>query len=228
MGSTRDAGMPHTVRAGQRRAYPDITCGRGGASASCGCRRRGVMHWCCRPARAARSRPRDGAYPGACTGDVGAGRRPGCGRGRGGITVVRLRAGSRCRHSGRPGRPGGRRQVSPAGPRAAAADRRACSPRRPDGIRPACRPCGRGQRHAAGADQGPGSARRARGRDGPGCARVPAAGHPRGNRPSDAARDHNSPAPKVIWKDFYARDHPMMNAPQTMTRTPLLSMISYQ
>ena len=30
------------------------------------------------------------------------------------------------------------------------------------------------------------------------------------------------------WKDFYAKDHPMMNAPQTMTRTPLLSMISYQ
>ena len=30
------------------------------------------------------------------------------------------------------------------------------------------------------------------------------------------------------WKDFYAKDHPMMSAPQTMTRTPLLSMISYQ
>jgi len=30
------------------------------------------------------------------------------------------------------------------------------------------------------------------------------------------------------WKDFYAKDHPMMTAPQTMTRTPQLSMISYQ
>jgi len=30
------------------------------------------------------------------------------------------------------------------------------------------------------------------------------------------------------WKDFYAKDHPMMSAPQTMTRTPQLSMISYQ
>jgi len=30
------------------------------------------------------------------------------------------------------------------------------------------------------------------------------------------------------WKDFYAKDHPTMSAPQTMTRTPQLSMISYQ
>jgi len=30
------------------------------------------------------------------------------------------------------------------------------------------------------------------------------------------------------WKDFYAKDHPMLSAPQTMTRTPQLSMISYQ
>ena len=30
------------------------------------------------------------------------------------------------------------------------------------------------------------------------------------------------------WKDFYAKDHPMMSAPQTMARTPQLSMISYQ
>jgi hypothetical protein len=30
------------------------------------------------------------------------------------------------------------------------------------------------------------------------------------------------------WKDFYAKDHPMMSARQTMARTPQLSMISYQ
>ena len=30
------------------------------------------------------------------------------------------------------------------------------------------------------------------------------------------------------WKDFYAKDHPMLSAPQTITRTPQLSMISYQ
>jgi len=30
------------------------------------------------------------------------------------------------------------------------------------------------------------------------------------------------------WKDFYAKDHPMLSAPQTMARTPQLSMISYQ
>jgi hypothetical protein len=30
------------------------------------------------------------------------------------------------------------------------------------------------------------------------------------------------------WKDFYAKDHPMMGARQTMIRTPQLSMISYQ
>jgi hypothetical protein len=30
------------------------------------------------------------------------------------------------------------------------------------------------------------------------------------------------------WKDFYAKDHPMMSARQTMARTPRLSMISYQ
>ena len=128
MGSARAAGMPRAARAGQHGACRDVTCGRGGAGGSCRCWRRGVLHWCCRRAWPARSRPRDGAYPGACTGDVGAGRRPGCGRGRGGITVVRLRAGSRCRQCGRPGRPGGRRQVSPAGPRAAAADRRPAPP----------------------------------------------------------------------------------------------------
>jgi hypothetical protein len=30
------------------------------------------------------------------------------------------------------------------------------------------------------------------------------------------------------WKNFYAKDHPMMNPQQTMARTPQLSMISYQ
>jgi hypothetical protein len=30
------------------------------------------------------------------------------------------------------------------------------------------------------------------------------------------------------WKDFYAKDHPTMTAPQTIIRTPQLSMISYQ
>jgi hypothetical protein len=30
------------------------------------------------------------------------------------------------------------------------------------------------------------------------------------------------------WKDFYAKDHPMMSPRQTMVRTPQLSMISYQ
>ena len=43
--------------------------------------------------------------------------------------------------------------------------------------------------------------------------------------------DQSRAAPAGVffgWKDFYAKDHPMMNAPQTMTRTPLLSMISYQ
>jgi hypothetical protein len=30
------------------------------------------------------------------------------------------------------------------------------------------------------------------------------------------------------WKNFYAKDHPMMSPRQTMARTPRLSMISYQ
>jgi hypothetical protein len=30
------------------------------------------------------------------------------------------------------------------------------------------------------------------------------------------------------WKDFYAKDHPMMSPEQTIARTPQLSMISYQ
>ena len=30
------------------------------------------------------------------------------------------------------------------------------------------------------------------------------------------------------WKNFYAKDHPVMSPQQTMTRTPQLSMISYQ
>ena len=30
------------------------------------------------------------------------------------------------------------------------------------------------------------------------------------------------------WKDFYAKDHPMLDPRQTITRTPRLSMISYQ
>jgi hypothetical protein len=30
------------------------------------------------------------------------------------------------------------------------------------------------------------------------------------------------------WKNFYAKDHPIMSPQQTMTRTPQLSMISYQ
>jgi len=30
------------------------------------------------------------------------------------------------------------------------------------------------------------------------------------------------------WKDFYVKDHPMMSPQQTISRTPHLSMISYQ
>jgi hypothetical protein len=30
------------------------------------------------------------------------------------------------------------------------------------------------------------------------------------------------------WKDFYVKDHPMLDPRQTITRTPRLSMISYQ
>ena len=30
------------------------------------------------------------------------------------------------------------------------------------------------------------------------------------------------------WKDFYVKDHPMLTPRQTITRTPRLSMISYQ
>ncbi|HMH38137.1 MAG TPA: hypothetical protein VK584_14500, partial [Streptosporangiaceae bacterium] len=30
------------------------------------------------------------------------------------------------------------------------------------------------------------------------------------------------------WKNFYAKDHPMMSPQQTIARTPQLSMISYQ
>jgi hypothetical protein len=30
------------------------------------------------------------------------------------------------------------------------------------------------------------------------------------------------------WKDFFAKDHPMMSPQQTIARTPKLSMISYQ
>ena len=30
------------------------------------------------------------------------------------------------------------------------------------------------------------------------------------------------------WKNFYVKDHPMLNPRQTITRTPRLSMISYQ
>ena len=30
------------------------------------------------------------------------------------------------------------------------------------------------------------------------------------------------------WKNFYAKDHPMMSPHHTMARTPQLSMISYQ
>jgi hypothetical protein len=30
------------------------------------------------------------------------------------------------------------------------------------------------------------------------------------------------------WKDFYVKDHPMMGPRQTISRTPRLSMISYQ
>ena len=36
--------------------------------------------------------------------------------------------------------------------------------------------------------------------------------------------------PRVFfgWKDFYVKDHPMLTPRQTITRTPRLSMISYQ
>jgi hypothetical protein len=30
------------------------------------------------------------------------------------------------------------------------------------------------------------------------------------------------------WKNFYFQDHPMMSPRQTITRTPALSMVSYQ